>query len=144
MTRCDWACVVSVGLLTVFIQLATVRALSCFPCDLTKTCPCVPDDCEKGLRPCGCCYECKGKVGAACSGLDIPSTAVAAGVNAANHAATYPDCHRRELSSSACESDLMCVNSKGVALPQLRWYDMAFQGTCQKVASCQVIENYEP
>ncbi|KAK2171164.1 hypothetical protein NP493_1097g00004 [Ridgeia piscesae] len=83
------------------------------PCEYNVTCPCLPDDCQKGLRPCGCCYECKGKVGSKCSGLLVP-----------------------------CESGLMCVNSKGIGLPQVYWYDFTFHGTCEKVDSCQVITNY--
>ena len=43
-----------------------------------------------------------------------------------------------------CESDLMCVDAKGVALPDIDWVDFNFRGTCQKVTSCQVIKEYDP
>ena len=72
MVPTSWAVIALVTLVTVVDQSLPVAALSCMPCEYNVTCPCLPDYCQKGLRPCGCCYECKGKVGHKCSGLLVP------------------------------------------------------------------------
>ena len=72
MGRTDWAYVVLAGLLAIVCQPTQVAALSCLPCEYNTTCQCLPENCQKALRPCGCCYECMGKVGESCSGLMVP------------------------------------------------------------------------
>ncbi|KAI0215385.1 hypothetical protein LSAT2_032563 [Lamellibrachia satsuma] len=99
-----------VVLLVVSLYPREAESLTCLPCDKTKPCPCLPEGCEAGFRPCGCCPECKLTEGMKCHSMSLP-----------------------------CASDLMCVNKKGVAKRLLKWHEFSFKGTCKSVESCQVI-----
>ncbi|MRC57041.1 hypothetical protein GH877_30845, partial [Bacillus thuringiensis] len=70
----------------VLLLMSEVSSLSCIKCAPDVKCPTLPDDCQPTTRPCGCCRECKGKVGARCSNFGL-----------------------------TCESGLMCVNKLGPA-----------------------------
>ncbi|KAK2171583.1 hypothetical protein NP493_1041g01048 [Ridgeia piscesae] len=84
--------------------------MSCIACSPNVKCPTLPDDCEPTKRGCGCCFECKGKVGATCSNFGL-----------------------------TCESGLMCVNTRGVAKALVQWDNFGFRGTCQEVDMCQLL-----
>ncbi|KAI0207699.1 hypothetical protein LSAT2_007680 [Lamellibrachia satsuma] len=100
-----------IAICLVLLQVSAVASMSCIACDRAVSCPTLPDDCEPTTRPCGCCPECAGKVGADCSGL---------GLN--------------------CESGLMCVSDSGIAMAKVSWNHFNFNGKCREVEMCRVVE----